>query len=294
MNAYSRREVARIFHISPSRLRYWERTRLVRASAEADSGAAFDFLDLRSIQHVLGLLERGMPLRRIRRSLSDVARRLPELTEPLPALQVWAEGSPRMVVEHAGGLFEPGGQMVLDFRAPGPEEPRVAALPAAGSPLDAAEWFERGCTLDAEAATWGEAIESYQRALELDPEYADAHCNLGTVFYNQGRRSAATEAFRRALELEPLHLEANFNLANLLEEEGDAEAALERYQNVLRIDPLYADAHVNLALLFEKIGSLRRGRDHWRRYLQVDPEGAWADVARRHLSASPPPDPGLG
>ena len=70
------------------------------------------------------------------------------------------------------------------------------------------------------------------------------------------------------------------------EEQGDAESALERYQNVLRIDPLYADAHVNLALLFEKIGSQRRARDHWRRYLQVDPEGAWADVARRHLSAA--------
>jgi DNA-binding transcriptional MerR regulator len=169
VTAYSRREVARIFHISASRLRYWERTRLVRASAEADSGAAFDFRDLRSIQHVLGLLERGVPLRRIRRSLSDVARRLPELAEPLPALQVWAEGSPRMVVEHAGGLFEPGGQMVLDFRASGPGEERVAALPAVGSPLDASEWFERGCTLDADAATWGEAIDAYHRALQLDP-----------------------------------------------------------------------------------------------------------------------------
>lgn len=290
VTAYSHREVARIFRISPARLRYWQRTELVPPDPDAArvrSARAFGFRDLVRIRRVLGLLEGGVPLRRIRRSLRDARRRLPELGDPLPALRVWVEGSSKVVVEHADGLFEPDGQMVLDFRSPRSAERTLAELPA-GEPdrlggLDAYGWFERGCVLDADPSTAAEAVAAYESALALDPHFADAHCNLGTVHYNQGRRREALACFRRALEIAPLHLEANFNLGNLLEEGGEVDAALQRYRTVLRVDPLYADAHVNLALLLERAGARGRARDHWRRYLQIEPAGPWAEIARRHL-----------
>jgi tetratricopeptide (TPR) repeat protein len=282
VNAYSHREVARILRISPARLRYWERTALVRPSVQRDARAAFGFRDLVGLRGVVGLLQRGVPLRRIRRSLRDAARRLPEMRDPLAALRLWDERSRRLVLEHEGGLFEADGQMLLDFRAgPRSAEP-IASLAERNGPT-AAEWFERGCALDGDPASRKQAIEAYQRALALDPEHADAHCNLGTVHYAQGRRSSALACFRRTLEIDPLHLEANFNLANLLEERGEDELALRYYRTVLRVDPQYADAHVNLALLCEKLGLRLRAREHWRRYLQIEPGGAFADLARGHL-----------
>jgi tetratricopeptide (TPR) repeat protein len=285
--AYSHREAARILRISQARLRYWERTKLVRPSVEAGSERGFGFRDLVRLKSVLGLLERGVPLRRIRRSARDLERRLPEMEDPLGSLRLWDEGSQRVVVEHAGALFEPGGQMVLDFRRgkeAGDSDPVARLTP---SPLSAAEWFERGCTLDSDPATQAEAIEAYRSALAADPRFADAQCNLGTVYYNQGRRQAALECFRKALEIDALHLEANFNTASLLEEQRADEAALRHYRTVLSVDPMYLDAHVNIALLYEKLGRKPRAREHWRRYLQIDPRGPWADVARRHLSSSP-------
>lgn len=281
VNAYSHREAARILKISPARLRYWERTDLVRPSVHEGSEAGFAFRDLARLKGVLGLIEHGVPLRRIRRSARDLQACMPELQDPLSALRLWDERSHRVVVEHGGALFEPDGQMVLDFRDAAPPDRGVAALPQ--GTLTAAEWFERGCGLDADPATQEEAIAAYQRALEVDPAFADAHCNLGTVYYNQGRRPAALACFRRALEIDPLHLEANFNAASLLEEQRAEEAALRHYRTVLRVDPLYVDAHVNIALLYEKLGLVAKAREHWRRYLQVDPGGAWAEVARRHL-----------
>jgi tetratricopeptide (TPR) repeat protein len=281
VNVYSHREAARILRIPPARLRYWERTALVRPSGQRDARPAFGFGDLVRLRGVLGLLERGVPLRRIRRSARDAARRIPEMPDPLAALRLLDERSRRVVVEHAGSLFEPEGQMLLDFRAePGGEA--VADLCERVGPT-AAEWFERGCTLDGDPGRWREAVAAYERALALVPDYADAHCNLGTVHYGQGRRGAALACFRRALDADPLHLEANFNLANLLEERGEDEAALRHYRIVLRVDPHYADAHVNLALLFEKVGRRARAREHWRRYLQLEPSGAFADLAREHL-----------
>jgi tetratricopeptide (TPR) repeat protein len=284
VRAYSSQDVVRILGISPSRLRYWERTAFVRPSLEQDARPAFAFQDLVSLRAALSLLARGVPMQRIRRTVDGLRRRMPDLDRPLLRLRLLAEGREGMVVDHDGVLLEPDGQLVLDFRPPLDES--VASLPGLGAASDAdaaLAFFERGCALDSEPRTFSEAIAAYRQALELDPDFADAHCNLGTVLYNQGRRVESRACFERALGLAPDHLEAHFNLANVLEEEDRNEGALRHYKDSLRIDPLFADAQLNLALLYEKLGLPRTARARWRRYLQLEPRGAWADIARKHL-----------
>lgn len=264
----------------------------MRPSLAAGGDARFSFQDIVCIRTVRALLERGVPLRRIRRSVEGLREAIPELEQPLGQLRVWLDGSDRVVVRHEGRLFEPNGQVVLDL-ALAPEAPDdVAPLQRTGSAPEAPDavaesalaFFERGCQLDGEPKTLAQAREAYERAIGLDPDFADAHCNLGTVHYNQGRREQARGCYERALVLDAEHVEAHFNLANLLEEDGRNEAALQHYKAALRADPLYADAHLNLALLYEKLGLRRKAREHWRRYLQIDPAGAWAEVAKRHLT----------
>jgi len=284
---YSLADAARILSISPRRLRYWERIRLVERSARKGEEPAFAFGDLVSLRTVVSLVDRGVPVRRIRRTVLRLRERAPEIGDPLRALRLWGESAPRVVVRHGEVWLEPDGQLVLDFEPEG--EGRVRSLadaapePGPQSPL---AWFERGCELDADPGTSQEAVKAYRRAIALDPGFADAHCNLGTIFYNRGEREAAREAYEQALEAAPAHLEAHFNLANLLEEEGRREAALRHYKRTLEADPLFVDAHLNLALLYEKLGLPRRARAHWRRYLQILPGGNWADVARQRLSDS--------
>jgi len=291
VKGYSFHDAARICKLSSARLRYWERTALVRPSLRLDSEPAFGFRDLVCIKAVLVLLDSGVPLRRIRRSVESVRARLPEIDRPLGALRIWIDGSNRVVVRYDGVLLQPDGQAVLDFPLAPERSDDVAYLerPRSGSasapdPETALEWFERGCRLDGEAATRSEAIAAYERSLEADPNFADAHCNLGTVHYNQGHRSAARVAYQRALVLEPDHVEANFNLAKMCEEEGRNEAALHHYKTAMHADPLYPEVQLNLALLYEKLGLPRKAREHWRRYLQLEPLGTWAEVARKHLA----------
>lgn len=283
--------MARICRVSAARLRYWERTALVQPSLDPASDSRFSFRDIVCVRTVRALLERGVPLRRIRRSVEGLRVAIPEIDQPLGQLRVWLEGSDRVVVRHEGRLFEPNGQVVLDL-ALAPESPDdVAPLQRGGAAIEAPEalaesalaWFERGCQLDGEPKTLAQARDAYERALALDADFADAHCNLGTVHYNQGRRGEARGCYERALALDAEHVEAHFNLANLLEEDGRNEAALQHYKAALRADPLYSDAHLNVALLYEKLGLRRKAREHWRRYLQIDPAGAWAEVAKRHI-----------
>ena len=286
MSTYTLADAARILNVSPSRLRYWKRTALVHPRLVDGDRPGFDFRDLVHVRAVLALLDQGVPLRRIRRSLDVLRESAPDLPDPLPSLRLWAKGSARMVVRHGEVLLEPDGQMVLDFQSGQDSEPPAAEVQPiqAGETDSALDWFERGCGLDSEPSTLDGAIDAYERAIELDPEFADAHCNLGAVLYNLGRRPSARRSFERALELEAWHVEAHFNLGNVLEEEGCCEMALRHYQSALQADPLHADLHVNIALVYEQLHLDRKGRDHWRRYLQLEPDGAWAEVARQRTA----------
>ncbi|HXJ01620.1 MAG TPA: tetratricopeptide repeat protein [Micropepsaceae bacterium] len=58
------------------------------------------------------------------------------------------------------------------------------------------------------------AIAAYQRALALDPNYADALNNLGVIYRMQRQPDKAVESFRRAAALKPELAEARKNLRN--------------------------------------------------------------------------------
>jgi len=203
----------------------------------------------------------------------------------LGSLRPWLDGSRRVVVRHDGVLVEPDGQLVLEFTPSGAAPPVALCPPAASDSRreSAADWFEQGCKLDSNRETYAEAIEAYKRAIECDPDCADAHCNLGSVYFNQDRPASSRICFERALAIDPNHVEANLNLATLLEEEGRFQMALRHYKVALRTDPMYADVHVSLALVYEKIGLRRKARVHWRRYLQLEPSGTWVAIARQRL-----------
>jgi tetratricopeptide (TPR) repeat protein len=294
---YSIGDVARILKVSPRRLRYWQKTQLVESVASGELEEGYAFRDLVCLRTVVSLLEKGVPLQRIRRSLETLRDREPDLDDPVAALRLLDEASDRLVVRWDGRLEETGGQLLLEFSTSESEqddssvsqvtslaEASRSDLAARSNPADdALEWFERGCDLDAEPANWDQAIEAYEKAIELAPEYADAFCNLGAVRYNMGQRDEARRAFTSCLTYEADHIEANFNLANVLEEQGEDELALAHYRRALTADPLYPDLHINLALLYEKLRRERHAAEHWRRYLQLDPHGSWSDVARLRL-----------
>jgi len=291
---YSLGDVARILKVSPRRLRYWKKTRLVASPAGAADDEGYGFRDLVVLRAIVSMVERGIPVQRLRRHLEVLRDRLPELVDPASALRLADERAEPVVLHRDGRWEEVSGQLLLDFASGAlPADRRVTALPAAGaepaaegrsSPTDALWWFEKGCALDVDPRRYGDAAAAYEKALELDPDYADAWCNLGAVRYNQDQRAAARRAFEACLARSPEHVEASFNLANVLEEAGEDERALALYRRALAADPLYPDLHINLALLYENLDSLQAACRHWRRYLRIDPQGSWAAVARQRIA----------
>ena len=70
-----------------------------------------------------------------------------------------------------------------------------------------------------------EAIECYQRSVEIMPNYASAWNNLGLCLHQAGARCDAIVALRQAVDLAPVNIDALFNLADMLDEAGSVPEA---------------------------------------------------------------------
>ena len=87
-----------------------------------------------------------------------------------------------------------------------------------------------------------EAIEAYNKALAIKPDYAEAYNNMGDALQEQGKLEEAIEAYNKALAIKPDYADAYYNMGIALKEQGKLEEAIEAYNKALAIMPDYASA----------------------------------------------------
>jgi len=85
----------------------------------------------------------------------------------------------------------------------------------------------------ADQGRFDEAIGHYQKALEIRPDFVEAHFNLGNVLADQGRFDEAIGRYQKALKIRPDFAEAYFNLGNASADQGRFDEAIGHYQKAL-------------------------------------------------------------
>jgi Flp pilus assembly protein TadD len=143
-------------------------------------------------------------------------------------------------------------------------------------------YYNLGVVLDRQGKP-GEAIDHYQKALEIKPDYAEAHNNLGILLTKQGRTAEAIEHYRRAIELNPNRAEFYNNLGNLLTLQSHLAEAISNYQKAVEINPDFAAAHFNLGSVLVLRGRYTEAIGHFRKALELKPDDA---KARQSLDAA--------
>lgn len=119
------------------------------------------------------------------------------------------------------------------------------------------------------------ATSATRKALELDPELADAHTLLARIYLAQWQWGYSEAEFNRALQLNPNDANAQMGLANWLLCQGRTDEAIAWSQRARRLDPLGFAGFSDGWILFqsrhyeEAIGELRSA-------IAVNPDDAWA------------------
>jgi tetratricopeptide (TPR) repeat protein len=281
---YTRKEVERILGVEPSRLRYWESLRLVRPRAKWGE-RFYSFGDLVALRTLQRLTDNRVPAWRVRRAVSVMEEQFGTPSVLLQEVRFVEQGRDVLVVPPGTGRpFDPlKRQWALPFEALS-RPPKVYAL--AGPTPE--ELFQHALDCETDPNLLPQAVESYQEALSLAPEWVDAHINLGVALYQLGRVEEARDQFAAAVQLDPLSGISRYNLGCVLEEQGHIDEAIDHLRRAARAMPGHPDVHFNLALAYEKRGERELARVEWVAYLRHAPNGPWADQARAHLKKLSP------
>ncbi|HTN94421.1 MAG TPA: tetratricopeptide repeat protein, partial [Gallionella sp.] len=109
-----------------------------------------------------------------------------------------------------------------------------------------------------------EAEASYRKAVELDPDFAEAHNNLGIALKEIGRLDEARACYQRALELKPDFVEAYNNLGTALLDMGQFDTALDSFRKAVELKPDHAGSHNNLGFALLLTGRFSEGwKEYW-------------------------------
>lgn len=139
----------------------------------------------------------------------------------------------------------------------------------------AMRFYNRGNT-DYALKRFDRAIESYLRAIELEPTMHMAHMNLGLTYKDTGRMDKAVEAFLAAAAARPDIPGPAMNLGGAYMLLHDYESARAAYEKAIQLDPQFAPAHNGLGMALANIGELVLARDALRRAVELDPANAAA------------------
>lgn len=146
---------------------------------------------------------------------------------------------------------------------------RLITLSRGNTPAGTTEGLERGRPTTQHGDTSGDYRAWY---------------SLGMAQMGRGDRQSARASFERALKLKPDLAEANYGLGILALDDHDFDAAIARLQRALEIDPGMTAAQCNLALALYGAGYLRQAEQYLLTTLARDPANAQARYYYSHFA----------
>lgn len=115
--------------------------------------------------------------------------------------------------------------------------------PAFGQ-TSAIDWYNKGNVLYNQSK-YDEAIRAYDKAIEINPQYAQAIEDKGFALYKEGNYKDAIKAYDRVIEINPQYVLAWNNKGTALFDEGRYEDAIKAYDKAINLTPADPDIWAN-------------------------------------------------
>jgi tetratricopeptide (TPR) repeat protein len=119
------------------------------------------------------------------------------------------------------------------------------------------------------------AINSFQTAVENDPEMVDAWIILGELHEKKGTGDAI-KYYNNAINVAPDKPEVLHSKAFYLQNHGDIPGALDLYREINLMSPTYADAYLNAGIIYMELDSLDLAFEQMNLLAGVQPQNPFA------------------
>ena len=133
---------------------------------------------------------------------------------------------------------------------------------------DSEVFFNRGIAYKAKGEI-DNAIAEYRRALELVPDYAEVHNNLGNLLKDQKKFDEAILHLESSIKIFPDNPNTHNNLGTVYAMKGEVNKAAVYFAKATRLQPSYIDARQNLGLAYIQQGRLDAAEREFSEALQT-------------------------
>ena len=116
------------------------------------------------------------------------------------------------------------------------------------------------------------AMKAYGEAIRLNPDFLDAHRNLGRMCMENGRLDEAESAYSEAVRVAPEDVRAREELGNAYLAAGKYDEAITEFKAAIEIDPESPLALNNLASALNSLGNSDEAVGLFRRAMELTPE----------------------
>jgi tetratricopeptide (TPR) repeat protein len=121
-----------------------------------------------------------------------------------------------------------------------------------------------------------QAISDFDRAIKINPEYAAAYNNRGFAYGNLGNHRQAISDFDRAIKINPELALTYINRGVAYGILGNNRQAISDYDRAVEINPGYAEAYNNRGIAYGELGNLNQAISDYGRAVEINPEYAEA------------------
>jgi Tfp pilus assembly protein PilF/peroxiredoxin len=197
----------------------------------------------------------------------------PELLADIPRIEASAAERLARAAPFEGTFHSTPGerndfQYSLDLAEQGFEAPALAGFERAAKRDPSGITFYNLGTLYMKAGQPTEARAAFERALDLQPDSAEANNSLGALLAQSGEVAGAIVRFRAALEKRPDFPDALNNLAYALFQTGREQEAYDLYQRAVELQPDFPEAFNNLGIFFGQQGDLVQAESYFRQAVE--------------------------
>jgi tetratricopeptide (TPR) repeat protein len=119
---------------------------------------------------------------------------------------------------------------------------------------------------------WDKAILEYEKALECNPDFAQAENNLGFVLYKKKDCKEAMVHYQRAIDLRPDYATALNNIGVIYYHFKEYKKAESFYRQAIKLNPDYAKAYLNLAACYFRQGRYWEATSQYLKAKKIDKE----------------------